>query len=82
MERAGTKSFLKTAGASQGEAVVFGWIVFDSRESRDLVNRKVEADPRMPQLVAPIMDPAAKVFDPQRMAYAGFEKLVQSSDSQ
>ena len=36
-----------------GETVVFGWIVFESREARDIVNQLVEKDPRMAELVAP-----------------------------
>src|SRR5262245_21793582 len=55
-----------------GETVVFSWIVFKSRAHRDRVNAKVMQDPRL----AKMMDPKAMPFDMKRMAYAGFEVLV------
>jgi len=78
MNREGTKPFPDLAGAGEGETIVFGWVVFESRESRDLVNKKVETDPRMADLIAPLMDPASMIFDPSRMAYGGFKPLVHS----
>jgi uncharacterized protein YbaA (DUF1428 family) len=39
-------SFTHLAGAKPDETVLFSWIVFESRESRDQVNAKVMADPR------------------------------------
>ena len=78
MDREGTRSFPDLAGAADNETIVFGWVVFDSREARDLVNKKVEADPRMEDLVAPLMDPSNPIFDATRMAYGGFKSLVQS----
>lgn len=76
MNREGTRSFPDLAAAREDEAIVFGWVVFDSREARDLVNEKVEADPRMTDLVAPLMEPSNLVFDAKRMAYGGFLPLV------
>lgn len=76
MSREGTCPFPELVSAAADETVVFGWVVFQSRESRDLVNKKVEADPRMADLVAPLMDPTKPVFDPKRMAYGGFKPLV------
>ena len=40
-------SFLGMAGAGPDETVVFAWIVFESRSSRDEVNAKVMADERL-----------------------------------
>ena len=57
---------------AEDEAIVFGWVVFDSREARDLANEKVAADPRMAELVAS----SAAGFDAKRMAYGGFESFV------
>ena len=54
------------------ETVVLAWIVFKSRAHRDQVNAKVMKDPRMAQM----MDPNAMPFDCKRMAYGGFEVLV------
>ena len=76
LSRDGTRSFTDAVGSTEGETVVFGWIVFESKESRDEVNKKVESDPRMVDLVAPLMNPSNPVFDPTRMAYGGFLPLV------
>jgi uncharacterized protein YbaA (DUF1428 family) len=54
------------------ETVVLAWIVFKSRAHRDEVNAKVMKDPRM----AEMMDPNAMPFDCKRIAYGGFEVLV------
>lgn len=72
----GTRSFTDLAGATENETIVFGWVVFDSREARDLANEKVAADPRMVALIEPLMDPAKPVFDAKRMAFGGFRSLV------
>ena len=72
----GTRSFLDLVDANEDEAVVFGWVVFPSKEVRDDANAKVPADPRMTGIIAPLLDPERPVFDPTRMAYGGFEPLV------
>lgn len=74
----GTRSFSELVDAEEDEAIVFGWVVFDSREARDLANEKVAADPRMAGLIDPLMDPSRMVFDAKRMFYGGFQQLVQS----
>jgi len=79
MNREGTRPFPDLVVAAEDEAIVFGWVVFDSREARDSVNQKVEADPRMVDLVAPLTDPSNPVFDATRMAYGGFQSFVGSS---
>ena len=68
----GTRSFTDLAGATEGEAIVFGWVVFESRAARDLANEKVAADPRMANLI----NSSNSGFDAQRMAYGGFQPLV------
>lgn len=73
----GTRSFEACAGASEDEVVIFGWTVFASREARDLACSKVPADPRMTELVAPLLDPSRLIFDASRMVYGGFQALVQ-----
>jgi uncharacterized protein YbaA (DUF1428 family) len=75
MSREGTRSFTDLVAATEDETIVFGWVVFDSREARDLANEKVAADPRMADLV----DSANSGFDATRMAYGGFRSLVRSS---
>jgi uncharacterized protein YbaA (DUF1428 family) len=79
MFREGTRSFPELTSAAENEAIVFGWVVFDSRQARDLVNAKVEADPRMADLIAPLVDPSNTIFDAKRMAYGGFQPLVRST---
>jgi uncharacterized protein YbaA (DUF1428 family) len=54
------------------ETVVLAWIVFKSRAHRDEVNAKVMKDPRLAT-----MDPKAMPFDCKRMAYGGFQVLVE-----
>lgn len=70
----GTRSFADLVAATEDETIVFGWVVFDSREARDLANEKVAADPRMA-----LIDSSNSGFDAKRMAYGGFRSLVRSS---
>ncbi len=81
MNREGTRSFTDLVAATEDETIVFGWVVFDSREARDLANDKVAADPRMVELIDPLIDPSNPVFDAKRMAYGGFQSLVRSPDA-
>jgi len=74
----GTRSFPEFVDAKDDEAIIFGWVVFESREARDIANEKVAADPRMVDLIAPLTDPKRMVFDAKRMVYGGFQPLVQS----
>ncbi len=76
----GTRSFTDLVAATEDEAIVFGWVVFDSREARDLANEKVAADRRMADLIDPLIDPSNPVFDAKRMAYGGFLSLVRAPD--
>ena len=76
----GTKSFLETVDAKEDEEIVFGWVVFPSKEIRDLANKEVPTDPRMTELVAPLTNPEKLIFDASRMVYGGFKPLVQSNE--
>lgn len=73
----GTKSFTEALEIKNDEKIVFGWVMFPSKEARDLANAKVPEDPRMAELVAPLVDPEKLIFDARRMLYAGFKPLVQ-----
>ncbi len=66
-------SFPQLAGAKDDETVVFAWIAYESREQRDAVNAKVMADPRMGEM----MSCDLQLFDCKRMAYGGFQTIVQ-----
>jgi uncharacterized protein YbaA (DUF1428 family) len=65
-------SFKKSADATEGETVIFSWIVFESREHRDQVNELVMNDPRLKAE----MEACKDLFDFKRMAYGGFKTLV------
>ncbi len=68
----GTRSFTDLIATNGGEAIVFGWVEFSSREARDLANEKVATDPRMVDL----MNSSNSGFDAERMAYGGFRSFV------
>ena len=68
----GTRSFTDLVAASESDAIVFGWVKFETREDRDRANENVAADPRMVE----IMSSTNSGFDAERMAYGGFRPLV------
>ncbi len=68
----GTRSFSDLVSANDDEVVLFGWLVFASREARELANKKVAADPRMGEL----MGASDTSFDAQRMVYGGFQPFI------
>jgi uncharacterized protein YbaA (DUF1428 family) len=63
--------FPKLAKAKAGETVVFSWIVYRSRASRDRINAQVMKDPRIAKAMK---DPMP--FDVKRMAMGGFRVFV------
>lgn len=71
----GTSSFTDLVAAKENETIVFGWVEFESREARDRANEKVSTDPRVVELI----ESSNSGFDAKRMAYGGFQSLVQSS---
>jgi uncharacterized protein YbaA (DUF1428 family) len=76
----GTRSFTDVANAKEDEVIIFGWVVFESREARDLANERVAVDPRMTDLINPLTHTSRPIFDAKRMVYGGFRSLVQSSN--
>ena len=64
--------FTKLAKTKPGETIIFSWIVYKSRAHRDKVNAKVMSDPRLNEM----MKNSKMPFDMKRMAYGGFEFLV------
>lgn len=73
----GTRSFTEIVDLKEDEVVIFGWVVFPSKEVRDSANRQVPNDPRMAELVAPLTTSTKLIFDASRMIYGGFQLLVQ-----
>jgi uncharacterized protein YbaA (DUF1428 family) len=68
----GMTPFPVLVNAKADETIVFAWIEFASRADRDRINAAVMNDPRMTG-----MGPDDVPFDCRRMAYGGFETLVQ-----
>jgi uncharacterized protein YbaA (DUF1428 family) len=64
-------SFPRAVQAQEGETVVFSWIVYESREARDSVNKKVMSDPRLET------DPSKMPFDGKRLIYGGFRTMLE-----
>lgn len=71
----GARSFTDLTAATADEAIVFGWVVFESREARDAANQKVAADPRMADLI----NSSNSGFNAERMAYGGFQSFYLSN---
>jgi uncharacterized protein YbaA (DUF1428 family) len=65
-------SFPRSVKLKAGETVVFAYIVYKSRASRDRVLAKVMKDPRL----ADMMDFSKIPFDAKRMIYGGFKVFV------
>ena len=69
-----SRAFAEMAGASDGENVWFSFIVFNSKEHRDEVNKKVMEE--MSETYKEQSDFSMPV-DMKRMAYGGFEAAVE-----
>jgi len=71
-----SRAFPEMAGAKMGETVWFSFIVFESKEKRDEVNKKV-----MDEMNEKYKDVDPKSFsmpfDMKRMAYGGFQVEVE-----
>jgi uncharacterized protein YbaA (DUF1428 family) len=63
-------TFSRLAKLKPGETVFFSFIVYKSRAHRDQVNAKVMKDPSMSKM------PKKMPFDIKRMAYGGFQAVV------
>jgi uncharacterized protein YbaA (DUF1428 family) len=63
-------SFPRAVQANEGEIIVFSWIVYESRTSRDAVMEKVMADPRMKATME------NSPFDGKRMIFGGFQPFL------
>jgi len=66
-------SFPRSVKLKANETVVFSYIVYKSRKSRDKILAKVMKDPRL----AKMMQPGAMPFDGKRMIYGGFKSIVE-----
>ena len=75
----GTRSFIELVDLKKDEVIVFGWVIFSSKEVRDRANKQVKNDSRMADLVVPLTNPKRLIFDAERMVYGGFQPLVRSN---
>jgi uncharacterized protein YbaA (DUF1428 family) len=64
-------SFPRAVQAKDDEIVVFSWVVYESRQSRDAVMAKVMADERLKS------DWSAMPFDGKRMIFGGFQPFIE-----
>ena len=64
-------SFPRSVKAKDDELVVFAYVTYRSRASRDAVLKKVFADPRMKG------DMSNMPFDAKRMIYGGFKSFLE-----
>ncbi len=64
-------SFPRAVQAKDDEIVVFSYITYESRESRDAVMAKVMADERLKQFMENMP------FDGKRMIWGGFKSFVE-----
>ena len=71
----GTLSFADMLDAKEDEAILFGWVLFDSNETREAVHKKVASDLRMEKLMAE----SDTRFDAARMAWGVFKPFEPSS---
>lgn len=65
-------SFPMAVQRKDDETVVFSWVTWPSRQTRDAGMQKVMADPRL----QPDSNPMP--FDGQRLIYGGFEVIVEA----
>ena len=67
-------SFPQAVKLKKGEVVIFSWITYKSRKSRDAILGKVMKDERL----AKYMSGAKKMpFDGKRMIFGGFKSIVE-----
>ena len=59
--------FMRAVAAKDDEAIVFSWIEYPDKATRDAVGQKMMTDARMQAMKMP--------FDGARMIYGGFESL-------
>ena len=59
--------FMRAVQAKADEVIVFSWVEYPDKATRDAVGRKMMEDPRMKDMKLP--------FDGARLIYGGFETL-------
>lgn len=65
-------TFTKLVKPKSNEVVLFSWIGFASKASRNSINKKIMKDPRVQKMC----DMNKMPFDCKRMSYGGFKVIV------
>ena len=63
-------SFPRAVQAKEDEVVIFSWIVYPSKETRDAANKKIMEDARLKKMME---NPP---FDGKRMIFGGFQPFL------
>ncbi len=73
-----TTDFRKAVKATEGESIIFSWIEWPDKATRDAGMAKLEAMMENPDEADPRMDPVKNPmpFDGKRMIFGGFEPVV------
>ena len=64
--------FYRAVDAEEGETVVFSWMEYPDKETRDAAHRKVEQDERFAAL-------GDMPMDGKRMIFSGFQPIFDSA---
>ncbi len=64
-------SFPRSVQLTEDEVVIFSWIVYRDKASRDEIQAKVMVDERL------MKHPSGMPFDGKRMIYGGFQPFIQ-----
>jgi uncharacterized protein YbaA (DUF1428 family) len=72
----GTQSFADTLSLKEGETLIIGFTLFPSKAIRDRAQKTVGEDPRMAEIVDPLLQGERMIFDASRMVFGGFSNLV------
>lgn len=64
-------SFPRAVQAKDDEVVVFAWVVYEDRQSRDAIMAKIMADERLKA------DWPTMPFDGKRMIFGGFQTFIE-----
>ena len=75
----GLRSFIDSVDLKNDEVVIFGLVIFPSKKTRDKANKLVPNDPRMSEIVGPLLNPNRLIFNAERMVYGGFYSLINSN---
>lgn len=62
--------FRRAVQARDDESIVFSWVVYPDRATRDAANKAMQNDPNMPEMMQ------SMPFDGKRMIFGGFQPIL------